>query len=76
MTGWGHSEADVDLPGFERVTVRCIVAALRCDRCGAVEAHVAQPSAAGDGVVADLADELGWVLDVDDLCPDCARRDR
>lgn len=71
MRGAALSEATADLHAFGDVVARCIVVALRCDRCGVDEVHVA-PDGDPDAAAAEVADELGWISDDQDLCPDCA----
>lgn len=72
VSEWTCADVDADLPSGMRVTAPCVVAVLRCARCGAEEAHVCPASAAGNSVLGDLAQELGWTSgDEGDLCPEC-----
>lgn len=70
---WAPSDAEVETPRG-RVTARCIVAWVHCDRCDAGVSTVGVPADAGDGIAAELADAEGYERhDGVDLCPTCAK---
>ena len=69
--GWAHSDAEAET-AHGKVTASCVVAWVRCDRCGEHVATVGVPADSGGGIVAELADAEGYErCESEDLCPAC-----
>lgn len=69
--GWAHSDAETET-AHGKVTASCVVAWVRCDRCGEHATTVGVPSDAGDGIVAELVEAEGYEQrGGEDMCPAC-----
>ena len=70
--GWAHSDAETET-AHGKVTASCVVAWVRCDRCGESVATVGVPADSGDGIVAELVESEGYEQrGGEDMCSGCA----